>query len=139
MSQFTRPTFKQLETAEEGTHYSWLALATQLKFNEQGLIPAIAQCILTKKVLMFAWMNREALEKTLLTQEVHYFSRSRNQLWRKGETSGHTQHLIHLRIDCDGDCLLLEVKQQGMACHTQRSNCFYNWVEPPQVRICSDF
>lgn len=135
MNDSAKITFKQLETAEEGDCYSWPKLSTQLNFNEQGLIPAIAQCTQTKQVLMLAWMNREALERTLTTQEVWYFSRSRNSLWRKGETSHHTQRLIHLRIDCDGDCLLLEVEQQGPACHTNRPNCFYHWVEPPQVRI----
>lgn len=116
-------------------HYSWPELLAQLKFNDQGLIPAIAQCTHTKQVLMLAWMNREALEKTLATQEVWYFSRSRNQLWRKGETSHHTQKLIHLRLDCDGDSLLIEVEQQGPACHTNRASCFYHLVQPPEVVI----
>ena len=137
MNSSTTPTFKQLETAAEGSHYSWPGLAAQLKFNEQGLIPAIAQCAQTKRVLMFAWMNNAALEETLSTGQVCYFSRSRNALWRKGETSHHTQHLVSLRIDCDGDCLLLEVEQQGPACHTNRTSCFYHLVQPPQVSISS--
>ena len=125
----------QLETAPDNFCYAWADLFTQLKFNAQGLIPAIAQCTRTKQVLMLAWMNIAALEKTLATQEVHYFSRSRNQLWRKGETSGHTQHLINLRVDCDGDTLLLEIDQQGPACHTNRPSCFYHLVTPPTAQI----
>jgi phosphoribosyl-AMP cyclohydrolase len=104
------------------------ALFENLVFNEAGLIPAIAQEEKTGEVLMVAWMNREAIEETLATGQVCYFSRSRNKLWRKGETSGQVQRLVELRIDCDGDSLLLLVEQTGVACHTGRRSCFYRAV-----------
>jgi phosphoribosyl-AMP cyclohydrolase len=99
-----------------------------LAFNEAGLIPAIAQDRATGEVLMMAWMNRAAVEETLATGQVCYFSRSRQKLWRKGESSGQRQKLLELRIDCDGDCLLLLVEQTGVACHTGRRSCFYRAV-----------
>ncbi|MDJ0387074.1 phosphoribosyl-AMP cyclohydrolase [Roseomonas sp. E05] len=95
------------------------------RFNEQGLVPVIAQAHDTGEVLMMAWMNAEALEETLATGRVVYFSRSRNALWRKGETSGQVQRLRDLRLDCDGDTILALVEQQGVACHTGRRSCFY--------------
>jgi len=104
------------------------ALFENLVFNEAGLIPAIAQAQKTGEVLMVAWMNREAIEETLATGQVCYFSRSRNKLWRKGETSGQVQRLVELRIDCDGDSLLLLVEQTGVACHMGRRSCFYRAV-----------
>lgn len=94
-------------------------------FDDQGLVPAIAQQHDTGEVLMAAWMNREALERTLATGEIHYWSRSRKRLWRKGESSDQVQRLVELRVDCDGDVLLLQVDQQGVACHTGRRSCFY--------------
>jgi len=94
-------------------------------FNADGLIPAIAQQHDTGEVLMAAWMNREALAETLATGRVCYYSRSRQALWRKGETSGQTQTLIELRLDCDGDTILLLVNQTGVACHTGRRTCFF--------------
>lgn len=106
-----------------------------IKFNEQGLVPAIAQQFDTKQVLMMAWMNKESIENTLKTRTVCYFSRSRNQLWRKGETSGHTQTLVDMRIDCDGDTLLLLVNQKGAACHTGRETCFYKAVRDDDIEI----
>ena len=96
-----------------------------IAFNADGLVPAIAQQHDTGEVLMMAWMNREALAETLATGRVCYYSRSRKGLWRKGETSGQTQHLRELRVDCDGDTLLLLVHQDGVACHTGRRNCFF--------------
>ena len=96
-----------------------------VRFDAAGLVPAVAQQHDTGEVLMLAWMNRAALEETLATGRVCYFSRSRNALWRKGETSGQTQHLKELRVDCDGDALLLLVEQTGVACHTGRRSCFY--------------
>ncbi len=96
-----------------------------VRFDAAGLVPAIAQQHDTGEVLMLAWMNRAALAETLATGRVCYFSRSRNALWRKGETSGQTQRLKELRIDCDGDALLLVVEQTGVACHTGRRSCFY--------------
>ncbi|MBI0432371.1 phosphoribosyl-AMP cyclohydrolase [Roseomonas sp. KE0001] len=96
-----------------------------LRFNEAGLVPAIAQAHDTGEVLMLAWMNAEAVEETLASGRVVYFSRSRNALWRKGESSGQTQRLVELRLDCDGDALLALVEQEGVACHTGRRSCFY--------------
>lgn len=101
---------------------------SQLKFDANGLIPAIAQDAETNQVLMLAYMNRESIEKTLETGYATYFSRSRRQLWRKGETSGHTQRLVAMRYDCDGDTLLLTVRQTGAACHTGAKSCFFNEV-----------
>lgn len=96
-----------------------------VSFNGGGLVPVIAQSAATGEVLMLAWMNLEALELTLSTGHVTYWSRSRKQLWRKGETSGHTQRLVDALVDCDGDTLLLKVDQIGPACHTGAPNCFF--------------
>lgn len=96
-----------------------------LTFDAKGLIPVIAQDHVTGEVLMFAWMNEGAVMLTLTTGKVTYWSRSRAAFWVKGETSGHSQRLIDLRIDCDRDCLLALVEQQGPACHTNRRSCFY--------------
>ena len=104
------------------------AVLAAIRFDANGLVPAIAQQHDTGEVLMMAWMNREAVAETLATGRVCYFSRSRNGLWRKGETSGQTQFLKDLRVDCDGDTLLLLVHQDGVACHTGRRNCFYRAV-----------
>ncbi|MEK9654065.1 MAG: phosphoribosyl-AMP cyclohydrolase [Halieaceae bacterium] len=95
------------------------------KWNEQGLIPVVTQDAETGEVLMLAWTNAEALQETLATGDVVYWSRSRRSLWRKGATSGNTQRLVDARLDCDGDTLLLRVHQQGGACHTGRPNCFF--------------
>jgi phosphoribosyl-AMP cyclohydrolase len=97
----------------------------ELTFDAQGLIPAIAQQHDTGEVLMLAWMNRAAIEETIATGRVCYFSRSRGRLWRKGETSGQVQRLVELRADCDRDTLLLLVDQTGVACHTGHRSCFY--------------
>jgi phosphoribosyl-AMP cyclohydrolase len=107
------------------THALPAALDDALTFDANGLIPAIAQQHDTGEILMVAWMNRAALAETLATGRVCYWSRSRGQLWRKGETSGQVQRLVELRIDCDGDTLLLAVEQTGVACHTGRRSCFY--------------
>ncbi|MET4126945.1 phosphoribosyl-AMP cyclohydrolase [Roseovarius sp. MBR-6] len=96
-----------------------------LKYDAQGLIPAIAQEAETGEVLMMAWMNAEAVARTLATGRVTYWSRSRAAFWVKGESSGHVQELVEMRIDCDRDCLLLQVRQTGPACHTNRRSCFY--------------
>jgi phosphoribosyl-AMP cyclohydrolase len=101
----------------------------KLKFDRAGLIPAIAQQYDSGRVLMLAWMNREAIAQTLATGQVCYWSRSRRRLWRKGETSGHIQRLIEMRVDCDGDTLLLEVDQTGAACHAGRRSCFFQRQE----------
>ena len=99
-----------------------------LSYNDAGLIPAIAQDANSGEVLMLAWMSQTSIEETLATGRVTYWSRSRQELWRKGDTSCHIQELVDLRIDCDSDCLLLEVKQTGPACHTGRRSCFYRAV-----------
>ncbi|MGG4605893.1 phosphoribosyl-AMP cyclohydrolase [Paenalcaligenes sp. Me131] len=105
----------------------WLS---QVHFDEQGLIPAIAQDAHTGAILMVAWMNREALAETVATNRAVYWSRSRQRLWRKGEESGHTQNLKEIRLDCDGDVILLRVEQLGgIACHTGRESCFYQRLE----------
>jgi phosphoribosyl-AMP cyclohydrolase len=100
-----------------------------LKFDERGLVAAVAQQHDTGEVLMLAWMSREAIAETLASGQACYFSRSRNRLWRKGESSGQTQRLVELRIDCDGDAVLLLVDQTGVACHTGRRSCFYTAVQ----------
>jgi phosphoribosyl-AMP cyclohydrolase len=100
-------------------------LVAAIAFNADGLVPAIAQQHDSGEVLMLAWMNRESLAETLRTGQVHYWSRSRGRLWRKGETSGHVQRLVELRLDCDGDTLLLQVDQTGPACHTGQRTCFF--------------
>ncbi len=101
---------------------------TTLKFNEAGLIPCIAQDHETHEILMMAWMNAESIANTLETGKVTYWSRSRQAFWIKGETSGHLQTLVDLRIDCDRDALVAVVKQIGAACHTHRRSCFYTAV-----------
>lgn len=106
-----------------------------LKYNNDGLIPAIAQQFDTHEVLMMAWMNRASIEETLETGRVCYWSRSRNRFWRKGESSGQMQVLKEFRIDCDADTILLLVDQTGPACHTGRRSCFYNKVEGDQVIV----
>ena len=100
-----------------------------LKYNDAGLIPAIAQDATSGEVLMMAWMNAEAVAQTLQTGQVTYWSRSRQEFWIKGATSGHTQELVEFRVDCDRDCLLVTVNQVGAACHTGRRTCFYTLVE----------
>ncbi|KNG92886.1 phosphoribosyl-AMP cyclohydrolase [Pseudaestuariivita atlantica] len=99
-----------------------------LRYDVAGLIPAIAQDHATGEVLMMAWMNAEAVARTLETGRVTYWSRSRQAFWVKGETSGHVQTLVDLRVDCDRDCLLVRVTQEGPACHTNRRSCFYTAV-----------
>jgi phosphoribosyl-AMP cyclohydrolase len=102
----------------------------KVKWAENGLVPAIAQDAASRRVLTLAWMNREALARTVETGEAHYWSRSRARLWRKGEESGHVQKVKSLRLDCDEDVVLLEVEQQGgIACHTGRESCFFQRLE----------
>lgn len=100
-----------------------------LTYNTQGLVPVIAQEETTGEVLMLAWMNAEAVAKTLEDRRVTYWSRSRQSFWVKGETSGHVQELVDLRVDCDRDCLLAIVRQTGPACHTNRRSCFYTSID----------
>jgi len=106
---------------------SWL---DEVAWNDQGLVPAIAQDAASGQVLTLAWMNRSALETSLQEGRAVYWSRSRNKLWRKGEESGHVQRLLEIRLDCDADCVLLQVEQVGgIACHTGRARCFYRRLE----------
>lgn len=104
-----------------------------ITFNDVGLVPAIAQQHDTGETLMMAWMNREAIIETVETSRVCYFSRSRNSLWRKGESSGQIQALVEIRIDCDGDTILLLVDQTGVTCHTGRRNCFYRALRGGEI------
>jgi phosphoribosyl-AMP cyclohydrolase len=114
---------------------------SEIKFGVDGLVPAIAQQHDTGEVLMMAWMNRDAVRASLVEGRVCYWSRSRGKLWRKGETSGQTQRLRELRLDCDGDTVLLLVDQHGVACHTGRRNCFFQawrdgeWVVVAEPQI----
>ena len=102
----------------------------QVKWTENGLVPVIAQDAESGRIMMFAWMNREALAKTAELGEAVYWSRSRNKLWHKGESSGHVQKVREIRIDCDNDVILLEIEQQGgIACHTGRESCFFSRLE----------
>lgn len=107
----------------------------ELKFDEKGLIAAIAQDYESGEVLMQAFMNREAVEKTLETGYVHYYSRSRQTLWKKGETSGHTQKVVTAFLDCDKDCILLKVRQKGAACHTGSYSCFSEQIKGGENEI----
>ncbi len=113
-------------------------LIDNISFDADGLIPAIAQQHDTGEVLMLAWMNRAAIEETLTTGRICYYSRSRQQLWRKGERSGQVQNLVELRFDCDGDTLLLQVDQTGVACHTGRRSCFFRAYRNGEVSIIAD-
>jgi phosphoribosyl-AMP cyclohydrolase / phosphoribosyl-ATP pyrophosphohydrolase len=106
-----------------------VSLQPELKWDAQGLIPAVAQETMTGEVLMVAWMDHQALAKTLETGLAHYWSRSRRALWRKGETSGHEQHVDGVYADCDGDTLLVQVHQEGVACHTGARTCFFTRLE----------
>jgi len=101
-----------------------------LKFDSNGLIPAIIQEESTGRVLMMAWMNRVSLEKTIATGKTHFWSRSRQKLWMKGETSGHVQYVKRIAFDCDGDALLIQVEQVGPACHEGYKSCFFRSVAP---------
>ena len=105
------------------------------KFDANGLIAAIAQDAATGEVLMLAWMNAEALTETLKTGRATYWSRSRQKLWIKGESSGHTQKVIELRVDCDQDAVLIKVEQIGGACHTHRTSCFYRVVDGAELQL----
>lgn len=136
MSEST--SFKQLEKAHQGDQFGWETIRTQVKYDRDGLIPAIAQQYDTKDVLMMAWMNEAALQETLQTGRVCYWSRSRQNYWRKGEQSGQIQVLKALRFDCDGDAILLLVDQTGPACHTGRKSCFYTAVMDETAEILTN-
>ena len=129
--------FKSLEDGAPGQTVPLAAALDAMPFNADGLLPAIAQDADSGEVLMLAWMNREAIERTLTEGYACYYSRSRQAMWRKGETSGHLQALKSMRLDCDGDAILLIVEQTGPACHTNRENCFYLEVQGEQLVVTS--
>ena len=129
--------FKRLESQAVGSKTELDTSLSQLKYNQDGLIPAIAQQHDTGEVLMMAWMNRQSIEESLQTGQVCYWSRSRNSYWRKGVSSGNQQKLITMAADCDGDTLLLKVEQIGAACHTGRRDCFYNEIDQDGLTINS--
>jgi phosphoribosyl-AMP cyclohydrolase len=131
------PFFTSLEKTALDSTVSLKQALEHVRFDDNGLIPAIAQQHDTGEVLMMAWMNRDALLETLEKGQVCYWSRSREALWRKGESSGHTQKLVSLRMDCDGDTLLCFVDQKGPACHSNRKNCFYLEVKDDQLATIS--
>ena len=123
-----------LDTSEAGIAETVAAVA----FDAEGLVPAIAQAEDTGQVLMMAWMNREALEETLRTGRACYWSRTRRTLWRKGESSGQTQTVVDLLLDCDGDTVLLKVHQRGVACHTGRRSCFFRAPREGKLRTIAE-
>ena len=125
MSALDRDFFRELENSEPGDLVPFKELVERLRFNDKGLLPVIAQDVETETVLMLAWMNRVALEQTISTGFMTYWSRSRQKLWLKGETSGHYQSVQSISFDCDGDAVLCKVRQEGSACHTGRKDCFY--------------
>ena len=125
MSALDRDFFRGLENSEPGDRVPFRELVERLRFNDAGLVPVIAQDAETGTVLMLAWMNRVALEQTISTGFMTYWSRSRQKLWLKGETSGHYQSVQSISFDCDGDAVLCKVRQEGSACHTGRKDCFY--------------
>ena len=127
-----------LEGAALGSRFPLDQVLDALAWNSDGLIAAIAQQYGSGEVLMLAWMNRQALDETLATGQVCYWSRSRRRLWRKGESSGHKQQLVQARLDCDGDAVLLIVDQQGPACHTGRPSCFYNAIDGDHIHIITE-
>lgn len=129
--------FKQFETQPIGTSVELDSLLKEVRWNDAGLIPVIAQEAHSGEVLMLAWMNETALQETLNSGQVCYWSRSRQSYWRKGETSGNRQALVEARLDCDGDALLLRVEQTGPACHTLRPSCFYFSLTASEATIIS--
>ena len=126
---------KKTEKYPAGRGLPWSEVLDGLPFNADGLIPAVAQQHDSGEVLMLAWMNRAALAETLQSGRVCYYSRSRRRLWRKGESSGQIQRLREMRLDCDGDAILLLVDQTGPACHTGRGSCFYHIVKDGRVTV----
>ena len=130
-----RSFFTALEQHNSQEPLALSSVINELAFNEQGLIPVITQDANSNEILMFAWMNLDALKQTIATKRVTYWSRSRQQLWVKGDTSGHTQELINMSFDCDGDVILCQVRQQGAACHTGRPSCFYLNVDIEQDAV----
>ena len=128
-------TLKDLEVSALGTRVPLQDVLSQLRFNSDGLIPVIAQEHDSGAVLMLAWMDHHAIQRTLDEGQVVYYSRSRQEYWRKGETSGHFQELVSMHFDCDGDTVLLKVRQTGAACHTNRPTCFYLTVSSDAIHV----
>ena len=129
---------KEFEMSPKGTELDLDLIMANLKTDKDGLIAAIAQQHDTKEVLMLAYMNEKSIRESLGTGQVCYWSRSRQTYWRKGESSGHRQKLVSMAFDCDGDAILLQVDQQGPACHTNRRDCFFFEVRDGKVHIDSD-
>ena len=117
------------------THSSESFNVSDIKFNKDGLVPVIAQCVHSGTILMMAWMNNLSVKKTIETKDMYYFSRSRNELWKKGETSGNFQRLHELRLDCDNDTLLALIEQTGVACHTGVRSCFFKSLHLSLIHI----
>ena len=113
-------------------------IAETLKYDGNGLIPAIVQDVENREVLMMGFMNKEAVARTLETRRVTYWSRSRQKFWVKGETSGHFQHVVDIRADCDKDCLLVFVRQEGVACHDGYRSCFYRRIDGDELRVVAE-
>ncbi len=130
-----RTYFQNLESCAGATELELSEVTRELGFDARGLMPVITQDVTTKEVLMLAWMNQSTFIETLRTGYVTYWSRSRNQPWVKGETSGHTQELVSLSIDCDGDAILCQVNQKGAACHTGRRHCFYLQADKQERKV----
>lgn len=124
--------FQSIENHPDQTQVYLDSLLANLAFNKDGLIPVITQDATSKDVLMLAWMNKSAIKQTLETRRMTYWSRSRQNFWIKGETSGHTQELVSMSVDCDGDAILCFVNQLGAACHTGRNSCFYLKIDNDQ-------
>ncbi len=127
--------FRDIESLSAGSSVPTAAVLDAIPFDEAGLVAAVAQQCDTGEVLMLAWMNRLALERTLATGRAYYWSRSRAALWCKGDTSGCTQTVKEVRLDCDGDALLILVDQVGGACHTGRRSCFYHRLDQDQLTV----
>jgi phosphoribosyl-AMP cyclohydrolase len=127
--------FQSIEQLKSGHALVLKDIVDELIFNHQALIPVITQDADSKEVLMMAWMNKACLEQTLVTRQMTYWSRSREQVWVKGETSGSYQTLESMRFDCDGDAVLCLVKQTGAACHTGRQHCFYLEANQPSQSV----
>ena len=135
MTSQSQDLFSGMENLLPGHGVALSEFVGSLPFNEAGLLPAITQDVESGEVLMLAWMNREALEKTIASGRMNYWSRSRKSLWVKGETSGHFQVVVSVSFDCDGDAILCQVNQIGNACHTNRKSCFYLGLDPSLDRV----
>lgn len=133
--QQSKQLFKLHEMKQAGFHITLDALFAAIPWNQDGLIPVIAQDATSKQVLMLAWANQDAIQRSIDTKKAHYWSRSRQNIWCKGETSGHHQTVLNIQLDCDGDALLYLVNQTGAACHTHREHCFFWSLEASGAEI----